>query len=470
MVVGQHGDMSSDVLFLIHDNFQEDNQFPLNIGYLAAVLENAGYSVEVYCMDVYHYTNEDLAKKLQENEYKIIGLSFLAARFRETIVDLCEIINKYKKNSWFVVGGHCASAIPEYVLNKTKCDIVVVGEGEETILKIMMDKENNSLTEHIIYSKPIKDLDSLPYPAWHLFPMDIYTTNIIFSGMEEGDKSFQMITSRGCINNCDFCFRIEKGIRLRNLRDVVNELRLLKDRYGINVIRFQDELFLISKKRIQEFAKLLKENDLKIKFTANARVDIIDEEVALLLKEIGCILLNIGFESSSQEVLNHIKKNTTIKQNMNILEICRKINIGYGLNFIWGYPEDTKETLMNNVELIKKYNTYVQLRTIRPVVPYPGCGLYYEAISKRLFKDEEDFFNKFKNSDLITVNFTKYTDEECYEMLFEANTELIKDYYLHSNLPLHNKLFDSMQLINNLYKLYFEENVSFRGVRHYNRE
>jgi len=462
--------MSSDVLFLISDNYQEDNQFPLNIGYLAAVLEKNGYSIEIYCMDVYHYTNEDLVKKLQENEYKIIGLSFLAARFKETIIDLCETINKYKKNAWLILGGHCSSAIPDYILKKTKCDIVVVGEGEEVILDVMRNKKNNILKEHIIYATPIKNLNSLPYPAWHLFPMDIYTTNIVFPGMNKGDKSFQMITSRGCNNNCDFCYKMIKGIRLRKLEDVINELRILRDRYGINTIRFQDESFLISKKRIRRFAELLKKSNLKIKFTANARVDIIDEDIALLLKEIGCILLNIGFESSSQEVLNHMKKNSTIEQNEEVLKICKKIDLGYGPNFIWGYPEDTKETLINNAKLTKKYNTYMQLRTIRPVTPYPGCKLYYEAISKGLIKDAEDFFDKFKNSDLITVNFTRYSDDECYKMLYDINTELVKDYYKHADLPLHNKLFDSASMIQKLYKLYFEKDVRFRGTRHYNEK
>lgn len=466
MVVGLHGKMSPDVLFIIHDNYQEDNQFPLNIGYLASVLEKNGYSVEIYCMDVYHYTNKDLTKKLDENEYKLIGLNFLASRFRETIIDLCRTINEHKKNAWFVIGGHCASAIPEYILEKTRCDIIVVGEGEETILNIIKDKENNILNKHIIYSEPIKDLDSIPYPAWHLFPMDIYTTNIVFFGMEKGDKSFQMITSRGCINNCSFCYRIRKGIRLRKLEDVMHELKILNERYGINVIRFQDELFLISKKRIFEFADLLKKNNLKIKFTANARVDTLDEETIILLKEIGCILLNIGFESSSQEVLNHIKKNTTVEQNENILKICKKVGIGYGLNFIFGYPEDTEETLRNNAKLIKEYNTYMQLRTIRPVTPYPGCELYYEAISKGLLKDDDDFFNKFKNSDLITVNFTRYTDDECYKMLFDINIELIDDYYKHTNSSLDER----NALVNDLYRLYFEKDVLFRGVRHYNKK
>lgn len=454
-----------DVLFVVHDLYQEDNQFPLNIGYLAAVLEKAGYSVEVYCMDVYHYTNDDLAKKLQKNEYKLIGISFLAARFKETIVDLCTTINKYKKDAWLVLGGHGPSAVPRYILSKTKCDIVVVGEGEEVILDIIKNKENNLPQEHIVYPSPIKDLDSLPYPAWHLFPMDIYTTNMKFGGVEENDKSLQIISSRGCINKCTFCMRSTKGIRLRKLENVIEEMKFLMKVYGINVFYFQDEMFLISKKRIQRFGELLKENNLKIKFTANARVDIIDEEIALLLKKIGCKVLNIGFESSSQEVLNHMKKNTTVEQNEKVLNICKKVNLGFGLNFIWGYPEDDKETLMNNAKLIKKYNTYQQLRTIRPVTPYPGCELYYEAISRGLLEGPKDFFDRFSNSDLITVNFTRYSDETCYKWLLGVNTDLIYDHYKNTNGDIKEAEF----LISQMKHLYVDKDSKFRGVRHYNR-
>ena len=85
------------VLFIVHDVYQDDNNFPIGPAYLAAVLREAGADVEVYCMDVFHYTNEQLAQKLQGEQYDVIGLGFLAARFRETILDLCETINKNKK-------------------------------------------------------------------------------------------------------------------------------------------------------------------------------------------------------------------------------------------------------------------------------------------------------------------------------------------------------------------------------------
>lgn len=333
--------MKTDVLFVIHDVYQEDNQFSLNIGYLAAVLEQNKYSVEIYCMDVYHYTNEELAKKLQDNEYEIIGLGFMAARFKETIIDLCKTINKYKKDARLILGGHGPSPIPDYILEKTKCDAVAVGESENTILEILKDKKNK-INKKIYRSEPVRDIDTIPHPAWHFFPMDIYTTNMKLPGMADSDRAFQLISSRGCINICTFCYRMEKGIRLRDISKVVEEMKILNNRYGVTTFQFQDELFLISKKRLKEFRDQLIKNNLKIKFTANARVDIFDEEIAQILKDIDCIVLNIGFESSSQEVLDYMKKNVKVEQNIETLKICKKIGLNSGLNFIWGFPPDTK--------------------------------------------------------------------------------------------------------------------------------
>ena len=94
-----------NVLLIVHDVYQDFNNFPLPYGYLAAMLQKYGYSVEVYCMDVFHYTNAQLEKKLFNSEYDLIGLGFMPARFEETIVGLCESVNKYKKKAWFFLGG-----------------------------------------------------------------------------------------------------------------------------------------------------------------------------------------------------------------------------------------------------------------------------------------------------------------------------------------------------------------------------
>ena len=453
-----------DVLLVVHDVYQEHNTFPLGVGYIAAMLEKNNFTVEIYCMDVFHYSNADLAKKLSKNDYEIIGVGFMSARFNETVVDLCKTINEHKKNAWLVLGGHGASPIPEYMLDKVKCDAVAVGEAEITILEMLEDKKNGR-NKRIYKSKPIKNLDSIPFPAWHLFPMDIYTTNSHYNGMEKDDRIISMLTTRGCINNCSFCYRMEKGIRLRSNQNIINEMLQLKERYRVNCFHMADELFLVSKKRILEFERLLKENDLEIKYIANARVDIFDREIAESLKRTGCILLNVGFESSSQAVLNEMNKNTTIEENMQTLKISKELHLPVGLNFIWGFQNDTKETMMCNKELIKKYNQYCQLRTIRPVTPYPGCPLYYDAINKGLLDSPEDFFNRFKNSDLLTVNFTQYPDEQIYDWLYETNSDLIHDHYRHTN----GNMDKAEDLISNFKDLYNRKTIEFRGAREYNK-
>ena len=158
-------------------------------------------------------------------------------------------------------------------------------------------------------------------------------------------------------------------------------------------------------------------------------------------------------------------KNPTVQQNMEALELSKEMGFNIGLNFIWGNYGDTKKSLMDNVQIIKKYSTYSQLRTIRPVTPYPGCELYYDAIEKGLLKDPKDFFRKFKNSDLITVNFTKYPLDVCYYLLYNANEELIEDYYKHSS----KDFVKAHDLIESFYDLYFNDNIKFRGARHYGK-
>ena len=121
---------------------------------------------------------------------------------------------------------------------------------------------------------------------------------------------------------------------------------------------------------------------------------------------------------------------------------------------------DNEKTLRKGVEFLKKYNTYSEIRTIKPVTPYPGSALYYNAINQGLLEGPEDFYeNKHLNSDLIAVNFMEMSDGEAYKLLYEANKELLKDHYgnICSNaIEAHRRL-------------YIEGDVTFRGIRHANK-
>lgn len=439
------------ILLIVHDVYQDDNAFPLAEGYIASSLRKQGNEVQILCMDVFHQSNEWLARFLKHNKFDIIGIGFMAARFRETILPLCKTINKHKGNAKLVLGGHCPSAIPKYVLGTTNADAVVVGEGEFAITQDMKGIKLGKLNGNI---------NNLPFPAWNLTPMKHYITCKQYPGQKQNENSISIVTSRGCVNKCSFCYRMTKGLKMRGIKNVVDEIEKLYYGYNVHYFEFTDECFVPHKKRLERLREELDERNLSIHYWCAVRTNLVDEDTLNLLKETGCKFINYGFESMDWNVLDMMHKNTTPEDNIQAARLTKEKGILFGMNFIWGMPGDTVETLNQNKEFIMKYNTYGQIRTIRPVTPFPGCELYYKAINEGLLEGEEDFFNRFKNSDKITVNYTNLTDNEMYDALYKTNSELIDD-------QLQGKQAEQMK--NNFYRLYYEPNYVFRGARHYEK-
>ena len=163
---------------------------------------------------------------------------------------------------WFLEGMG-PPRFRKYVLKTTGVDLVAIGEAEETFLDLVRSKtdngdlhsikgiaffdENNQfvLTER---RKPARNLDSLPFPEWSLFPMEQYSTCLRTPRMTPDDRAFGILTSRGCINRCSFCYRMEKGIRFRSVQNIVSEMKELNELYGITFFLMYDELFVYPRK------------------------------------------------------------------------------------------------------------------------------------------------------------------------------------------------------------------------------
>jgi radical SAM superfamily enzyme YgiQ (UPF0313 family) len=410
----------------------------------------------------------------------LIGLGFLAARFKETVEPLCQVINQHKKDAWLVLGGHGPSPIPEYVLKKTGADVIAIGEAEETIVDIVNCKVNKgelARVKGIAYRdggeiqinerrKPIMDVDSIPFPAWELFPMEKYTSCLVYPGQEKSTVSLDMITTRGCTARCSFCYRMERGIRRRSMANIIEEMKIMTSKYGVTFFMIIDELTFFNKKRVFEFEEAVKKSGLKIKYFCCIRANLIDNEIAQSLIRSGCRQVDIGFESFDQKVLDRMKKGVTVEENIKAAEVCKDVGLIMGLNVMWVNPYDTEESLWKIVDFMKKYNTYGEIRTIRPVTAYPGCSLYDDAIEMGLLQGPDDFFEKFKNSDLVSINFTDLPTEKCHRLLFAANTELILDHFLKTDGDIR----EAKDMIDGFYRLYFEKEYKFRGARHYVRE
>jgi len=249
---------------------------------------------------------------------------------------------------------------------------------------------------------------------------------------------------------------MDKGFRPRSNESIIEEIKYLKKDYGITYIAFSDELLMSSIERVSSLCEDFLKEEMDIKWDCNGRLNYAKPDVLKLMKRAGCVFINYGIEAMDDHVLKKMHKALTTKQIIKGIEATLDSGISPGYNIIFGNIGDTKETLLKGVEFLLKYDDGAQMRTIRPVTPYPGSPLYYLAREQGLLKNCEDFYeNKHLNSDLLAVNFTELSDDEVYESLYEANTKLIANYFKH-------KTCDVLQQAESLYK---DRNQSFRGFR-----
>jgi radical SAM superfamily enzyme YgiQ (UPF0313 family) len=444
---------------------------PLGLSYIASACLKAGHEVKIYNQDVYHWPESHLTDLLNKERYDLVGLGAVAGYYPyRKVLKISEAINQSKFRPFFVLGGHIGSPEPDYFLRKTHADAIVIGEGDITIVKLIEALEHkkslhsvkgiafleNGKCVQTPRQELIQDIDSISFPAWHLFPMDVYALQRS-PNIKRSERCMMVIAGRGCTFKCNFCYRMDEGFRGRSSENIVEEIKTLKKNYFINYIALEDELTMSSIPRITDLCESFIKNKLNIKWSCNGRLNYAKADVLRLMKQAGCVFINYGIESLDEQALRNMNKSLTVKQITRGIENTLNSGISPGFNIIFGNIGETKESLQKAVDFLLKYDDCSQMRTIRPVTPYPGCPLYYYAIEKGLLKDVADFYeNKHMNSDLVSVNFTNLTDDEFHQALFEANHTLITNY-----LSKEQKVIEE-----GLHKLYFEKDITFRGFRH----
>ncbi|HHT9158248.1 MAG TPA: B12-binding domain-containing radical SAM protein [Candidatus Brocadiaceae bacterium] len=458
------------ILLIAYDNDSYISVFPLGLAYIASACRNAGHEVRIYNQDVYHWPESHLIDLLDREYFDVVGVGVIGGYYQyKKLLKISEAINSSKNRPFYVIGGHGPSPEPEYFLEKTKADAVVIGEGEVTMIELLKALENRKELASIAgvafmengkcIQTPrralIQNIDEISYPAWDLFPMEHYAL-AREPNIRNSERLMLVLTGRGCTFKCNFCYRMDEGHRARSSESIIEEIKILQKNYAISYIDFQDELLMSSAQRTVELCESFIKSNLKFKWWCNGRLNYAKPDLLKLMKEAGCVFINYGIESLDEKALRNMNKSLTVKQIVSGIENTLAAGISPGFNIIFGNIGETSESLRLGVEFLLKYDDHSQMRTIRPVTPYPGSPLYYYAIEKGLLKDCADFYeNKHLNSDLLAVNFTDMTDDKFHEVLYEANKTLIEHYY---SFQLNNSL-------NTARKLYFERDSSFRGFR-----
>lgn len=458
------------ILLITYDNESLVQWFPQGMAYIAGTLLKHNYEVEIYEQDIHHYPESHLTEKLNNEYYDVVGLSFIGGYYEyKKALKISDAINQSTQRPLYIIGGFGPSPAPHYFLEKTGADVIIRGEGENTIIDLLehyKQKKSFSSVLGIAYQENgkmyvnadrplIEDVDSIPMPAYHLFNIEHYRL-LRMPNCTSTDFIMPVLSGRGCTFTCNFCYRMDKGFRARSNEAIIEEIKYLQKNYGITYIAFSDELLMSSIGRTMSLCEDIIKSGIKIKWDCNGRLNYAKPKVLKLMKEAGCVFINYGIEAFDDTILKNMDKVLTTKQIESGIQATLDEGISPGFNIIFGNIDETKETLMQGVDFLLKYDDGAQLRTIRPVTPYPGSPLYYHAIKEGLLKDVADFYeNKHTNSDLMTCNFTKLSDEEFYDALHEANSILLQNY--------QKRLVErTTQQLDNLYK---NKDASFRGFR-----
>ena len=353
---------------------------PIGLLYVASMLEANNFEVKIVdelCGDIF----EDAVKQFKPD---IVGLGVVSPCIKRAIY-LTKFAHDH--NAKVIAGGPHASAFPERTIEELKCEAACFGESEWTFLEYCQGKEQSKIDglaykdENGIHkNKPREleeNLDNFPFPARHLINLKKYAGTVQFGFVcKPGELTTQINSSRGCPFTCTFCAdytTFQRRTRYRSTENIVAEIKMLKEKFGIRSIIFDDVNFTTEEDRVQEICAAIK--DLGIRWSSQLRVKI-SEETLRAMKEAGCEVVSFGVESGSQKVLNNVRKGITISMIEETFKVARKVGLKTKSYFIVGLPGEEWEDLEKSVSLAKKINPdYLWLSFFTPV---PGSPLFDE--------------------------------------------------------------------------------------------
>jgi anaerobic magnesium-protoporphyrin IX monomethyl ester cyclase len=394
---------------------------PLGLLQIASVLKQNGYTVQVLDATAKDMGDSDILDYVTGGTFDYLGISSTTVTINSAYRLIDYIKNNARRKIRIIVGGIHGTVLPDEILTRSKCDVVVMGEGEETIIDLLNSFENGlplagvqgiAYRDHagnVVVNAPrplIKNIDELPLPAYHLIDLRDYASVI-----SHRKRFITFVRSRGCPFNCIFCsvnamfkrrYRIQSPAR--TLRDIVE----LQGAFRIDEVMFKDSEFLIDRENCKSFFEQMISEKLGVVWSCGARVDTVDFELLTLMKESGCRTISYGIESGSNEVLKRLHKGTTVDQVLETLELTKRAGIRVAAKFMIGNYNETEDELMETYNLIRKIDyDYISATYL---TPYPGSELFDKCRAKHVLAP--DMYEKLDEVGTLALNLTANVSDE----------------------------------------------------------
>lgn len=373
---------------------------PLGILYIAAVLKKNGHEVQVLDGSIKDISY--IKKELTRFQPEIIGLNVMTFLYDKVKKWIPEIKEEFP-NCFILIGGPHSSVYQERCLEEIPLlDAVILGEGEivmNEVANILKEKKPLDNIDGLIFrkgskiqknnpNKRIENLDELPFPAREL--IDIYEYIPAIHQYKEWPVG-NIITSRGCPYKCIFCGSGNTTAKFRSPENVIEEIKLLVDKYKIKELAIWDDTFTLNKQRVIDICNLLIKEKINIRWSAHSRVNTIDRELLEIMSKAGCWKIFYGAETLVQKNLNTLKKSATVEQIFNAVKWTKEFGIEVETSFVFGIPDQTYQEALETIELIKELDPdYIKCF---PLTPLPGTEL----------DDKKEEYGKIVTTDLNKV-------------------------------------------------------------------
>lgn len=387
-------------------------QAPLGTLYIAAVAEQDGNQVKVLDGSATAYTTEDMLSEIGTFNADVVGIS----GHINTIV-LAYYIGKAIKESYpevkIVFGGPQVTALPMQTMEKEFVDFVLVGESEYSFRDLIrsLDHQMKGLEKipglyyrqnnEVKITRPperINNLDNLPFPARHLIPMERYVHRGYYISLGFEGKHLNLMGSRGCPNNCFFCYKSMFGRRVtyRSISNIVDEIELECRTYDIPNFELSDYDWNIDPKRVYQFCHELNRRNLKLNWFCKMRVSNVTEDLLKTCQDAGMKRVSFGVESADERVLKLMRKNINLDKAKQVFKWTKKQGIISMAYFMVGNPGDNEESVQKTLDFCDELECDVPNFCI--IVPVPGSDLYEYAVQNNWIRSNnwEDYTQHHK--------------------------------------------------------------------------
>ena len=409
---------------------------PLGLAYLGAVAEKAGHQVTIIDCQAERLTYEAFSARITQTPSDVVGVTATTLLYKSAM-KLITIAKQAHPQAITMLGGSHGTFWDENALNEyPSLDIVVRREGEQTFIELLeklLTQANLANVLGITYrngdkivrnaDRPfIEDLDSIPFPAHHLMPLE--------SLKRDGKILFPLISSRGCVFWCDFCSTVRmfgRGYRMRSPKNVVDEMQLIHDKYGVKQVTFYDDAFTVDRNRVLKICEELHSRKLDMMWDCGTRVDMVDRELMKTMRSAGCFAVWLGVESGSEAILGAMNKRIKLDQTRLAYKTAHEVGLMTIANVVLGFPGETEKTARETIRFVKELNPddvgfYV-------ATPYPGTPMY-EEVKKNGWLRVTDF-DRYD-----TAGPTFETPSLSMETLAKLRYKAYQDFYLRPSYVL----------------------------------